>query len=214
MPFFFYLTGVPWWLPEQLSSIIAGKVVHEVNTPLSIVKNYLNILGRNLAEENFGQEELRIINEEIDRVALMLSKLSDFSEPKVQPTDALDINALLSDVTRILQESLVLGPNIGVDLNLEPLLPELTRQLLGFARGGKYEVKPTDLNELIKRTSDMFGRTKKEIAIHTKYQKDIWAVEVDQGQIEQVLLNLYVNAWLTRRKSKSKNYNILLLVQN
>jgi len=72
---------------------------------------------------------------------------------------------------------------------------ELTRQLLGFARGGKYEVKPTALDELIERTSDMFGRTKKEIAIHTKYQKDIWAVEVDQGQIEQVLLNLYVNAW-------------------
>jgi len=72
---------------------------------------------------------------------------------------------------------------------------ELTRQLLGFARGGKYEVKPTALDELIERTSDMFGRTKKEIAIHTKYQKDIWAVEVDRGQIEQVLLNLYVNAW-------------------
>ena len=72
---------------------------------------------------------------------------------------------------------------------------ELTRQLLGFAMGGKYEVKPTDLNELIKRSSDMFGRTKREITIHRKYQKDIWAVEVDQGQIEQVLLNLYVNAW-------------------
>jgi len=72
---------------------------------------------------------------------------------------------------------------------------ELTRQLLGFAMGGKYEVKPTDLNELIKRSSDMFDRTKKEIAIHTKYQEGIWPVEVDQGQIEQVLVNLYVNAW-------------------
>jgi CheY-like chemotaxis protein len=41
----------------------------------------------------------------------------------------------------------------------------------------------------------MFGRTKKEIRIHRKYQKGIWPVEVDQGQIEQVLLNLYVNAW-------------------
>ena len=28
-----------------------------------------------------------------------------------------------------------------------------------------------------------------------KYQKDLWAVEVDQGQIDQVLLNIYVNAW-------------------
>jgi len=108
------------------SSTIARKVVHEVSTPLSIVKNYLNILGRNLAEENLGQEELRIINEEIDRVALMLSKLSDFSEPEVQPTDALDINALLSDVIGILQKSLLLGHNIGVHVTLEPLLPEVT----------------------------------------------------------------------------------------
>lgn len=72
---------------------------------------------------------------------------------------------------------------------------DLTRQLLGFARGGKYEVKPTDVNDLIKETLDMFGRTKREIRIHTKYEEEIWSVEVDRTQIEQVLLNLYVNAW-------------------
>jgi len=72
---------------------------------------------------------------------------------------------------------------------------ELTRQLLGFARGGKYEVKPINFNELIKKTSMMFGRTKKEIKIYSKYQKYIWTVEADSEQIEHVLLNLYVNAW-------------------
>jgi PAS domain S-box-containing protein len=72
---------------------------------------------------------------------------------------------------------------------------ELTKQLLGFARGGRYEVKSIDLNKLIKKTSEMFGRTKKEIRIYTKYQKNIWPVEADQSQIEQVILNLYVNAW-------------------
>ena len=71
----------------------------------------------------------------------------------------------------------------------------LTKQLLGFARGGKYEVKLTNLNELIQNSSEMFARTKKEIQIHRKFQKDIWPVEVDLGQLEQVLLNLYVNAW-------------------
>ena len=71
----------------------------------------------------------------------------------------------------------------------------LTKQLLGFARSGKYEVKPTDMNEIINKSSDMFGRTKKEITIHKKSQADIWTVEVDQSQIEQVILNLYVNAW-------------------
>jgi PAS domain S-box-containing protein len=72
---------------------------------------------------------------------------------------------------------------------------EMTRDLLGFARGGKYKVKPTDLNALIKHENMMFGRTKKEIRIRGKYEKDLWAVEVDQGQIQQALLNLYVNAW-------------------
>jgi len=72
---------------------------------------------------------------------------------------------------------------------------DLTKQLLGFARGGKYEVKPTNLNELILKSSRLFGRTKKEITINTSLDEDIGIVEVDQGQIEQVLLNLYVNAW-------------------
>jgi len=71
---------------------------------------------------------------------------------------------------------------------------EITRQLLGFARGGKYEVKPTDINDLIKWSSERFGRTKKDIKIYSKYQKDIWIVEADQGQIEHVLLNLFANA--------------------
>jgi len=71
----------------------------------------------------------------------------------------------------------------------------LTKQLLGFARGGTHEKKPTDLNELVRSSSEMFGRTKREISIHREYQKDAYTVDVDRGQIEQVLLNLYVNAW-------------------
>ena len=82
----------------------------------------------------------------------------------------------------------------GIENNVESAA-DLTKQLLGFARGGKYEVKPTDLNELVKKQNRMFGRTKKEITIRGKYGKDLWTVEVDRGQIEQVLLNLYVNAW-------------------
>ena len=72
---------------------------------------------------------------------------------------------------------------------------ELTRQLLGFARGGKYEVKPTDLNELVHQSIRMFGRTKKEVSIKAKYQEHLKTVEVDRSQIDQVLLNIYVNAW-------------------
>jgi PAS domain S-box-containing protein len=72
---------------------------------------------------------------------------------------------------------------------------QLTKQLLGVARGGKYEVSVSNMNDIIEKTSTMFGRTKKEISIYRNYEKDVWAVEIDRGQIEQVLLNIYVNAW-------------------
>jgi PAS domain S-box-containing protein len=83
-------------------------------------------------------------------------------------------------------------------INIQTLVQsgaDLTGKLLGFARGGQYEVKPTDLNELISKTVNLFGRTKKDITFHQKYEKNPWTAEVDRIQIEQVLLNLYVNAW-------------------
>jgi len=72
---------------------------------------------------------------------------------------------------------------------------KLTKQLLGFARGGKYEVKPADLNKIIERSAQMFARTKKEISVYKNYQAKVCTVEVDQSQIDQVLLNIFVNAW-------------------
>jgi signal transduction histidine kinase/ActR/RegA family two-component response regulator len=72
---------------------------------------------------------------------------------------------------------------------------DLTRQLLGFARGGRYEVKPADLNELVRDTYAVFGRTRKEIRAHENYAADLWLADVDRGQVEQVLLNLFLNAW-------------------
>lgn len=72
---------------------------------------------------------------------------------------------------------------------------DLTRQLLGYARGGRYEVKPVNLNEIVDKAATMFGRTKKEITLERDLDADLWIVDADRGQIEQVLLNLFVNAW-------------------
>jgi CheY-like chemotaxis protein len=41
----------------------------------------------------------------------------------------------------------------------------------------------------------MFARTRREITILSRYEGDAPVVAVDSGQIEQMLLNLYVNAW-------------------
>ena len=70
----------------------------------------------------------------------------------------------------------------------------LTSYILGYARKGRYEIKPLDLNQLVDETSETFSRTKKEITIRRELAEDLFPIEADPGQTEQVLLNLYVNA--------------------
>ena len=72
---------------------------------------------------------------------------------------------------------------------------EVTGQLLLFSSGGRQQLKPVDMNAIVDKGIRLFGRTRKEIRIVTNYRKDLWTTEVNQEQIEQVLLNLFVNAW-------------------
>ena len=72
---------------------------------------------------------------------------------------------------------------------------KLTKQILGYAREGKYEVMTLDLNQIIMETSETFGRAKKDITIDRALSEALLTIDADRGQIEQVLLSLYVNAW-------------------
>ena len=105
------------------SSALAKKVAHEVNNPLGIIKNYLKILRLKLDKDSPVREEIKIINEEIDRVALIIHELSDFSEPGVRQKQSVDINALISDLIKIAHESLLLRSGIKCHLNLDRSLP-------------------------------------------------------------------------------------------
>jgi signal transduction histidine kinase/CheY-like chemotaxis protein len=71
---------------------------------------------------------------------------------------------------------------------------KLTRQLLGYARKGTYEIRPIDINNLVKECAETFGRTRKQIRIHQRLEKRLWGSRADWTQIEQVLLNLFINA--------------------
>jgi PAS domain S-box-containing protein len=72
---------------------------------------------------------------------------------------------------------------------------ELTQQLLGFARGGKFETRTLNPQALVQQSSRMFSRTRKELTVETRFPAMTWPIDADPGQMEQVLLNLYINAW-------------------
>ena len=72
---------------------------------------------------------------------------------------------------------------------------ELTRQLLGFARQGKHQEVPVDLNQLVGEVTELLGRTfDKAVAVHVAPPTYELRVLGDPGQLHQVLLNLAINA--------------------
>ena len=70
----------------------------------------------------------------------------------------------------------------------------LARQILSFAKMGKFVVMATNMNKILKSTSRMFVRSKPNLKIHEHYDEGLWETRADRVQIGQLLLNLYMNA--------------------
>ena len=71
---------------------------------------------------------------------------------------------------------------------------DLTSRLLGFARGGKYRISVLDVNELVALVLNIFKPTRKDIIIHETYEENLYPVDADKAQLEQVFFNLLINA--------------------
>ena len=75
------------------------------------------------------------------------------------------------------------------------LASKLTRQLLLFSRGQRFELVPLNINKLVEDLLLMISRIIGEsIMISTELDPELWIIEADEGNIEQVIMNLAVNA--------------------
>jgi PAS domain S-box-containing protein len=126
---------------------------------------------------------------------------------------AHDFNNLLggvlgyaSFIKQLIKDSDAIHPYINTIEMSARRAAELTQQLLGFARGGKYLAKPVSVNSVVGQTVKLLeGSLDKSIQVRQWTEPDLWLVEADAGQIQQALLNICINArdampgggWLT-----------------
>ncbi len=92
--------------------LAARRVAHEVNNPLSIIKNYLALLDRKTGDRQAIGDELAVVAEEVDRVAQIVNDFA--SEHQAQPEDSADINGTLAHAARIFTESGSLHPEVRI----------------------------------------------------------------------------------------------------
>ena len=68
------------------------------------------------------------------------------------------------------------------------------KQLMGFARNGKYQLGPININEVVRTSLEIFKRTRRDLFLDMRLSDEIWMVRADQAQIQQVVMNLLLNA--------------------
>ena len=99
------------------------EVAHEVRNPLSIINNYLDILGFKLDSDSPAQKDLETIKTEIMRIGNILDKLNEPSGVDTRETSLVNVNALIADLSHVFQTSLFAANNISISLELDDTLP-------------------------------------------------------------------------------------------
>jgi len=94
------------------------RVVHEVNNPLSIIKNYLSVLDSKLERQEPVNAELSILNEEIDRVGQLVGSLTEI-QPRVEgAAPAADVAKVVDDVLRLFRTTNFIPANVEIVVSM------------------------------------------------------------------------------------------------
>ncbi len=122
----------------QAVTDIAKTLAHEINNPIATLQNYLLVLGVKLKSRPDLAADLKIIEEEIDRIGQISEQLRDLSNKEEQlQFESVDLNILLSDVVTFFRLSLAQKRGVDLGLSQQGEIPVISsnglkiRQILG-----------------------------------------------------------------------------------
>ena len=164
--------------------VISGSIYHDRNgKPEGSVINL-----RDISEQKRLQTQLQMA-QKVEAIGTLAGGIAhDFNNL---------LMAIQGNVSLMLLDTEVSHPHHAALMSIEDRIQngsKLTGQLLGYARKGKYELKPINPNHVLEETSESFGRMRKDISIQKNFSSDLHEIRADSSQMEQVLLNLFVNA--------------------
>ncbi len=172
----------------------AEKIIHFIPVQLETGENLvacedITELKRSEEENASLQEQLRQ-SQKVEAVGRLAGGIAhDFN-------NLLTVIKGYSELSRIdLKEGEPLRSHIDEIRNAAERAASLTRQLLAFSRRQVMEMKVLDLNSLLRDLEKMLHRVIGEnIEMVIRPAEDLGRVKADVGQIEQVVMNLVVNA--------------------
>lgn len=106
------------------------RAVHEVANPLTIMRNYVNLLSEKLGTDSSVQRDLGIIGDEIERVARIVRGITAAEETAPPPAnlELVSVNSVVSELVRMALGTLFTPNKVNVQIDLNPDVPPMPLQ--------------------------------------------------------------------------------------
>jgi signal transduction histidine kinase len=122
--------AVPAAADDAISRDRVRRAVHEVANPLTIMRNYVNLLSEKLGTDSSVQRDLGIIGDEIERVARIVRGITAAEEITPPPValELVSVNSVVSELVRMALGTLFAPNKVNVQIDLNPDVPPLPLQ--------------------------------------------------------------------------------------
>lgn len=184
---------------QQLNHAKAREIIHEVNNPLSIIRNYLHILGSQFEGNDKVKRDLGVIAEEIDRVGSVILKCDEKLDSS-DLTEKVNVNEVIVAINDIMKSSLYMSHDVQSNINLDKNV-----ELISVNKNSLKQI----LTNLIKNAVEAMESDKKisiesrNVNIDGKTFVEIEIVDTGPGIPGDVLKKLYVPLESTKGNSHS-----------
>lgn len=101
---------------------LAASIAHEINNPLQSVQSCIYLVNNSVATEGHGRQYLDIAREELDRIARIVQRLTDFYRPSQEGPRPTNLNQLIESVLVLMGKRIQHG-NVKITKNLAEELP-------------------------------------------------------------------------------------------
>jgi signal transduction histidine kinase len=157
---------------EKMAALgkLSASIAHEVNNPLGIISNYLQILSNRKLPDDVYANYIKILKEEVKRIAGIVRQLLDFYRPQQEEIDQVDLKRVVAESLTLLSNQLSIAEiDVNVDLpNKLPIIP-----------GSPEKLKQVFLNLLM--NSRDFLRNGGQIDIIAKITGDNILIEISDN---------------------------------
>jgi len=171
--------GTPFWNQLAITPVLgpAGQLTHFVGVQTDITER------RRLEEQYRQSQKMEAVGQLAGGVA------HDFNNLLTIIAGHTELLLSMPDADDFMRDSIKEISDAG------ERAASLTRQLLGFSRRSLLQPKVLDLNAVVSQTTTMLRRLiGEDILFATVFDPKLSRVKVDPGQLDQVLMNLAVNA--------------------